>query len=75
MPPGAAALSVEFKLNLLAPGEGDRIVAEGRVVRSGRTLTVTEADVYAEKDGARTKCATMLQTLICLPSTDARPAG
>ena len=40
MPPGSGVLSTEFKFNLLAPAVGDRIVARGRVVKAGRTLTV-----------------------------------
>src|SRR6187549_3674321 len=40
-PSDASVLTVEYKLNLLAPGEGDSFVAEGRVVKAGRTLCVT----------------------------------
>jgi uncharacterized protein (TIGR00369 family) len=47
MPPGTGVLSTEFKINLLAPATGDRIVARGRVVKAGRTLTVAQTEVYA----------------------------
>ena len=47
MPAEAAVLSVEFKINLLAPAAGDRFRATARVVRSGRTLTVCAAEVHA----------------------------
>jgi uncharacterized protein (TIGR00369 family) len=47
MPAGSDVLSVEFKVNLLAPADGDRFVADARVVRSGRTLTVCQAEVRA----------------------------
>ena len=47
MPAGSDVLSVEFKVNLLAPGRGDRFRADARVVRSGRTLTVCQAEVRA----------------------------
>lgn len=57
-------LSVEYKLNLIAPAIGERLIATGRVVRSGRTLTVTSIDVHAVDGEARIHCATMLQTLI-----------
>ncbi len=67
MPAGANVLTVEFKISLLAPARGERLVARGRVKRPGRTLTVTEVDVIAVADGVETLCATMLQTLICLP--------
>ena len=51
MEPGAAVLSVEFKVNLLAPARGREFVAVGRVVRAGRTLTVCTGEVRALPDG------------------------
>ena len=48
MEPGAAVLSVEFKVQLLAPAQGARFVARGRVVRSGRTLTVVSGELGSE---------------------------
>jgi uncharacterized protein (TIGR00369 family) len=51
MPPGAAVLSVEFKVNLLAPAAGSRFAAVGRVRRAGRTVTVCEGELYAFLDG------------------------
>ncbi len=51
MEPGAAVLSVEFKVNLLAPARGREFVALGRVVRAGRTLTVCTGEVRALPDG------------------------
>lgn len=59
MPEGSNVLSVEFKLNLLAPATGD-LIAKARVVRAGRTLTVTSADVFC----GDTVVATMLATMI-----------
>src|SRR6478735_4989995 len=53
MEPGAGVLSVEFKVNMLAPAVGERFVATGRVVRSGRTLTVCAGEVTTERDGQR----------------------
>jgi uncharacterized protein (TIGR00369 family) len=47
MPEGSAVLSVEFKINLLAPAVGERFVARGRVVRVGRTIGVATAEVVA----------------------------
>lgn len=55
MPPGAGVLTAEFKINLLAPAQGDRLVAQGRVIKSGRSLTIAEADVFAETDGLTEK--------------------
>ena len=48
MEPGAAELSVEFKVQLLAPARGARFLALGRVVRAGRTLTVVAGELRAE---------------------------
>jgi acyl-coenzyme A thioesterase PaaI-like protein len=57
-------LSVEFKVNLLAPAKGELITARAEVKRFGRTLTVCTADAFA--DG--TICATMLATMFCKTS-------
>ena len=65
-PPDTGVLTVEFKMNLLAAAEGERAIAIGEVVRSGRTLTVCRLDAYVEKDGRRIHCATGLQTLMRL---------
>jgi uncharacterized protein (TIGR00369 family) len=62
MPPGSRLLSVEFKVNLLAPAKGELVRAVANVKRSGRTLTVCTADAFA--DGVI--CATMLATMICI---------
>lgn len=61
---GDSVLSVEYKMNLLAPGRGEAAVARGRVVKSGRTLTVCQVEVFVERDGAETLCALMQQTLM-----------
>ena len=65
-PPEAGVLTVEFKINLLAAADGERVVAQGRVIRSGRTLTVCQIDAEVEKAGRRTHCATGMQTLMCV---------
>jgi uncharacterized protein (TIGR00369 family) len=65
-PADASVLTVEFKVNLLAPADGERLRALGRVVKPGRTLTVTEVEVFAVKNGREKSCARMSQTLICL---------
>jgi uncharacterized protein (TIGR00369 family) len=61
---GDSVLSVEYKMNLLAPGRGDTAVARARVVKSGRTLTVCQVEVFVERDGTETLCALMQQTLV-----------
>ena len=69
-PPGASVLTVEFKLNLVAPADGDKLVARGEVIRPGRTLIVTKADVFAIKGGKETLCAVMQQTIMALQGKD-----
>jgi len=67
MPPNSEVLSVEFKVNLLRPAKGAMFLASAEVVKSGKTLTVVRADVFAlDKTGARELIATMLGTMICL---------
>ena len=60
----AGVLTVEYKLNLLAPAEGQLLIAEGSVVRYGRTLIVTRAEVFAVSHGRKTLCALVQQTII-----------
>jgi uncharacterized protein (TIGR00369 family) len=64
MPEDAAVLSIEFKINMLAPAEGTRLIARGRVIRPGRTIVVCRADVHAERDGAEKLVATMTGTMM-----------
>ena len=76
MAPGSAVLSIEFKVNLIAPADGDLLRASGKVVRSGRTITVCTFDAEVRKDGKWTHCATGVQTLMCLPAkAEGRTAG
>jgi uncharacterized protein (TIGR00369 family) len=65
-PADASVLTVEFKLNLLAPAQGERLVAEGFVVKSGRTLTITRGEVHGIERGQRTLVALMQQTLMTM---------
>ncbi len=66
MPAVADVLTVEFKLNLMAPADGEFLVAEGQVLKSGRNLVITRGEVYAIKNGKATHCATMQQTLMTM---------
>lgn len=63
-PEGSSVLTVEYKINLLAPAIGDRLEAIGTVVKSGRTLTVCQLEVFAVTDERRTLVANGQQTLI-----------
>ena len=73
--PGLEVLSVEFKINLLAPAAGERFVAVGRVLRPGRTLTACAAEVHAERDGESTLIAAMQATMIASRLTDGPIVG
>ncbi|QQS53059.1 MAG: PaaI family thioesterase [Candidatus Competibacteraceae bacterium] len=64
MPAGSEVLTIEFKVNLLRPAAGTHFVAEGRVVKPGKTITVARADVFAHTDGAPILIATLLATMI-----------
>ena len=70
MPEGAAVLTIEFKINLLAPAKGQRFRMEGRVIKPGRTITVTEGRAYAVDNGQEKLIATMGCTLMCLRDRD-----
>jgi len=64
MPAGAAVLSIEFKVNLLAPASGERAVARGIVLRAGRTITVCRADVTAYSPEGERLVAAMTATMM-----------
>jgi uncharacterized protein (TIGR00369 family) len=69
MPAGGSLVTVEYKMNILTPARSS-LVAQGHVIRPGRTLTVARAEVYAE-DGKHV--ATMQQTLMALPDRPDSP--
>lgn len=69
MPAGSSILAVEFKVNLVAPAKGERFLAQGRVIRSGRQLSVCEIEVWAITGEQRKTCLFGLQTTMCLPDT------
>ena len=75
MPEEAAVLTVEFKVNLLAPAAGERFLARGRVVRAGRTLTVCRGDAIAFAAGEERHVVTMIATMMTLGSRGGREAG
>jgi len=66
MPAGSSPLTVEYKINMLNPAHGEKLVARARVIKSGKTLVITQGDVFAVKDGIEKLCATMQQTLIVM---------
>ncbi len=74
-PPDSSVLTVEFKVNLLNPARGEFLDAIGRVVKSGRTLTVCQLEVFAQSGAQRTLVAIGQQTLMCLLGMPDKPAG
>ena len=66
MPDGAGVLTTEFKINLVAPAIGERIVARGRVIKAGRTLTLTQADVFAVTAGQEKLIALLTATMMTI---------
>lgn len=65
-PADSSVLTVEFKVNLLAPAKGEKLRAVGQVVKTGRTLTFCDLRVFAVNAGHQVLCASGQQTLICL---------
>lgn len=70
MPPDRGVLTVEFKINFLAPAAGERIVARGKVVKAGRTLTLTQTDVFAENNGQERLIALLTATVMAVEGRD-----
>lgn len=68
MPEGSEVVSVEFKVNLLSPAVGERLIARARTMRSGRSLSVCTADCFAVQDGEEKLVATMLATMMAVRS-------
>lgn len=69
-PPRSNVLSVEFKINLIAPANGERLSAQARVVKHGRTLTIVEFEVFVLRNGEEHRCAIGLQTVMCVPEKE-----
>jgi uncharacterized protein (TIGR00369 family) len=66
MPADASVLTVEFKINMLAPAAGDLLVATGEILKPGRTLAIVRADVMALQGDRQTRVATLQQTLMVM---------
>ncbi len=73
MPPEAGVLTVEFKINMLAPAKGERLIARGEVLKPGRTLSIVRADVHALEAGRETLIAAIQQTLMVMHGMEAEP--
>jgi uncharacterized protein (TIGR00369 family) len=62
-------LTVEYKMNIMAPGDGERLSAKASVVRAGRQLTICEGRIFVEKAGVERECGLVTATMMRLPNT------
>lgn len=69
MPDGHEVLTAEMKIQLLAPAQGDRLIADGKILRIGRRLIPVEADVWAESGDTRTRIAKLVGTMVPVAAT------
>ncbi len=68
LPVGSDVVTLEYKVNFLRPAAGERLVAEGSVLRAGRSVTVTRVDVFVEAGGRRGRhCAALQQSIVRVP--------
>ena len=67
-PPGSAVVTVEFKINLLRPASGGRLVCRAEVIKPGRMVTVVEARVHSHRDAEAKLCAIATVTLAAVPA-------
>ena len=72
-PPDREVLTVEYKVNFLAPASGEKLVARGEVVTAGRRIFVCKAEVSAVSGAEETVCAALLQTVSLSPADTASP--
>ncbi|MGA9868958.1 MAG: PaaI family thioesterase [Acetobacteraceae bacterium] len=64
LPVGSEVVTLEYKINFLRPAAGDRLLAEGSVLRAGRSVTVTRIDVFVEANGRKSLCAALQQSVM-----------
>jgi uncharacterized protein (TIGR00369 family) len=70
MPADAGILTIEYKINLVAPGKGQRFRMEGQVIKPGRTITLVEGRAFAIDDGKEKLIATMTATEMTITGRD-----
>lgn len=71
LPLGSEVLTLEYKINFIRPAAGDRLVAEGMVLRAGRSICVTRVDAFVEQDRKRALCAALQQSMMRAPGQKA----
>ena len=75
MPVTASILTVEYKMNFIAPGDGELLIGRGQVIKPGRTLTIAKAEVFVVKAGVEKLCATALATLMLMAGKEDNMGG
>jgi len=70
MEEGSSVLTIEFKVNFIAAADGEKLIAIGKVIKSGKTLSVCHADVFTVKNEITTLCATAQLTMMQLLKRD-----
>ena len=70
MPAGTGVLTAECKINLVAPAKGERVIARGRVVKAGRTLTLAQTEVFAQSGDRQKLVALLTATLMSIAGRD-----
>ena len=66
MPPGVGVLTTEFKINLVAPATGEHVIANARVIKAGRTLTLAQTELFSETAGREKLVALLTATLMAV---------
>ncbi len=69
MPPDSGVLTVEYKVNFMAPASGEQFIASGRVIKSGKTLSVCNGEVFAMQNGERKAIAVIQATIMRVVET------
>ncbi|WP_109852142.1 PaaI family thioesterase [Aquimarina sp. AU58] len=69
MEENSSVLTVEFKINLMAPGDGELLIGKSSVLKNGRTLTICKSEVFIIKNGVEKLCAAAQLTLIELKNS------
>jgi uncharacterized protein (TIGR00369 family) len=74
MPKDSSILTVEYKINFMAPGDGERLIAKAQVIKHGKTLTISQVDVFVLKENKEIHCSHTLMTLMMLAGHSDMPS-
>ena len=68
-------LTIEYKLNIMSPADGDKLIARGKVLRPGHIITTSQSDIFVVRNGKEKLCATMLGTFMTMKNTSDEPVN